>query len=359
MVAIGYPPNSGGGGGGGTPSNTVVTETAFGQAANAGTASPYSRGDHTHGTPAAPSVPTASASVVTETAYSQVSAVGVAGTFSRGDHTHGTPAPVDISGKANDSAVVHNTGAENVAGVKTFTSAPIVPAGAFPESAINGLAADLAALVPITRTLTAGNGLTGGGDLSANRSFVVAWAIVGSSAVGDAAAQGTAVTSARSDHVHGREAFGAVTAQTSFGASSANGTATTVSHSDHTHGTPTAPATPYTVMPFSQAGVLTATPGTARLYNDSGRTLTINAVRASVGTPPSGASIKVDINKDGTTIFTTQANRPTIAIAGNTSGKVTNMDVTTIADGSYFTVDVDQIGSGTAGSDLTVQIWVS
>lgn len=42
------------GGGGGTPSNTVVVETSFGQNAIAGGASTFSRGDHTHGTPAVP-----------------------------------------------------------------------------------------------------------------------------------------------------------------------------------------------------------------------------------------------------------------------------------------------------------------
>lgn len=36
------------------PSNTVVTEQSFAQASTAGAASNYSRGDHTHGTPAAP-----------------------------------------------------------------------------------------------------------------------------------------------------------------------------------------------------------------------------------------------------------------------------------------------------------------
>lgn len=41
--------------GSGTPSGTVVAETALnGQAASAGAASAYSRGDHTHGTPAMP-----------------------------------------------------------------------------------------------------------------------------------------------------------------------------------------------------------------------------------------------------------------------------------------------------------------
>lgn len=48
--------------------------------------------------------------------------------------------------KATDTAVVHNTGAEAVAGVKTFSSAPVVPTAAFPESAVSGLVTDLATL---------------------------------------------------------------------------------------------------------------------------------------------------------------------------------------------------------------------
>ncbi|GLH97349.1 hypothetical protein [Phytohabitans aurantiacus] len=42
------------GGGGGTPSTTVVSETTYGQAASAGNATAYSRGNHTHGTPVLP-----------------------------------------------------------------------------------------------------------------------------------------------------------------------------------------------------------------------------------------------------------------------------------------------------------------
>lgn len=43
------------GAGTGVASDTVVTETSYGQAANAGASSQYARGDHTHGTPAASS----------------------------------------------------------------------------------------------------------------------------------------------------------------------------------------------------------------------------------------------------------------------------------------------------------------
>ena len=53
------------------------------------------------------------------------------------------------------------------------------------------------------------------------------------SAVGDAAAEGSNNTIARSDHKHGREAFGNVAALVY---AAANGSATTISRSDHNHG---------------------------------------------------------------------------------------------------------------------------
>jgi hypothetical protein len=83
---------------------------------------------------------------------------------------------------------------------------------------------------------------------------------------------------------------------------------------------------------------------------------TILSCRASVGTAPTGSSIIADVNKNGTTIFTTQANRPTIAISGNTSGAVTNMNVSALSAGDYLTVDVDQVGSTVAGADLTITV---
>lgn len=51
-----YVDDNAGGGGGGTPADTVTAETSYGQSATAGIATAYSRGDHTHGTPAAPTL---------------------------------------------------------------------------------------------------------------------------------------------------------------------------------------------------------------------------------------------------------------------------------------------------------------
>lgn len=103
---------------------------------------------------------------------------------------------------------------------------------------------------------------------------------------------------------------------------------------------------------FSYGGALTAGyVGSHRIYNDSGRTRTITKARASVGTAPTGASVVVDVNIDGTTAFTT---KPTIAAAAFTG--TATPSTAAWPDGSYLTVDIDSVGSTVAGSDLTVTI---
>lgn len=107
---------------------------------------------------------------------------------------------------------------------------------------------------------------------------------------------------------------------------------------------------------FSRAGAIAAGAGTFAWYNDTGVPLTVRSVRATVNVAPTGAAVLVDVNLSGVTVFTTQAGRPTIAAGAKTSGKVTAMNTTTVPDGGYITVDIDQVGSSVAGSDLTVQI---
>lgn len=83
--------------------------------------------------------------------------------------------------------------------------------------------------------------------------------------------------------------------------------------------------------------------------------MTIQGVRAAVGTAPAGADVIVDVNVNGTTIFTTQANRPTIEAASTSSPEATP-DVTSVVAGDLITVDIDQVGSSTPGADLVVVI---
>lgn len=105
---------------------------------------------------------------------------------------------------------------------------------------------------------------------------------------------------------------------------------------------------------FSMAGTLTVKTGTLRVPIHGG-TFDIISIDAMVGTAPTGASAIVDVNKNGTTVYGTQANRPTIA-AGTTDATVGAHSVTSVTSGDYLTVDVDQIGSTVAGADLVVSI---
>jgi hypothetical protein len=104
-----------------------------------------------------------------------------------------------------------------------------------------------------------------------------------------------------------------------------------------------------------QAGDVSTTMGveSVRLYADASGT--IQDARCSVGTAPTTSPVTVDINKNGTTIFTTQGNRPSIAAGGNTD--VSGVpDVTTYVAGDYFDIDIDAEDSGDTAADISCQL---
>jgi hypothetical protein len=70
---------------------------------------------------------------------------------------------------------------------------------------------------------------------------------------------------------------------------------------------------------------------------------------------PTGSGIISDIEKGGTTIFTNQANRPTI-LDGELDSASTIPDVTTVSVDDVFTFSIDQVGTTTSGSNLMVQV---
>lgn len=109
---------------------------------------------------------------------------------------------------------------------------------------------------------------------------------------------------------------------------------------------------------FAVPGVLTVQPGDSRAYNRTGQPMTIRGCWAAAGTAPGGQPVVVDVLRNGVTIYTTVPNRPQVP-AGSNGGGITVPDVTVLADGDYLTVDVVQVGTGPAGSDLTVGVVVS
>lgn len=95
--------------------------------------------------------------------------------------------------------------------------------------------------------------------------------------------------------------------------------------------------------------------GKGRVYNDLGRVLVVTSIRVTA-LNVSGGGLLVDVNKNGSTIYTTQANRPAVP-AGAGTGTVKNAGFnpgTKLEDGAYVSVDVDQ---GTF-DHLIVQIFV-
>lgn len=107
---------------------------------------------------------------------------------------------------------------------------------------------------------------------------------------------------------------------------------------------------------FTRTGALITGVGTTRLPIT--RALTIIRARIAVGVAPTGSTVIADINRNGTTIFTTQARRPQIA-EGSFISPAAVPDVQVLAAGDYMTIDIDQIGSTVAGSDLTATIEVA
>lgn len=102
---------------------------------------------------------------------------------------------------------------------------------------------------------------------------------------------------------------------------------------------------------FSMTGALATKVGGFKVYMEGDYVL--DTVRASVGTAPTAGTVVVDVNRNGTTVYTTQANRPTIATSGFTAlgGAAAN---DTFSAGDYLTVDVDTVG--TSSADLTVVV---
>lgn len=108
------------------------------------------------------------------------------------------------------------------------------------------------------------------------------------------------------------------------------------------------------IYSFGLDEILTVGTGKSFVIPIAHTSLTLVKVYATVKTAPTGAAIICDINKNGSSIWASnQANRITIA-DGATSGSQTSFDTTTFTDGDTLTLDVDAVGSTTAGETLLI-----
>jgi hypothetical protein len=79
----------------------------------------------------------------------------------------------------------------------------------------------------------------------------------------------------------------------------------------------------------------------------------LGAFGAVDGVSSSGV-VTWDVNMDGTTIFTTTANRPEVAQSAFV-GPLETPDITAWDAGSYLTVDVDDEGTGAEGGMVVIR----
>jgi len=103
---------------------------------------------------------------------------------------------------------------------------------------------------------------------------------------------------------------------------------------------------------FSFVGTITVGDKPFRWYPP--RKTNLQSVAIMVGTSPAGAALIVDVKKNGSTVFTTTANRPSMS-PGNFFSLSGAPDVKALDVTDFLTVAVAQVGSSVAGSDLVVQ----
>lgn len=112
-----------------------------------------------------------------------------------------------------------------------------------------------------------------------------------------------------------------------------------------------------TAIPIACSDETTAlTTGTAKVTFRLPYALTLTAVRASVTTAPTGATLTVDINEGGVSILSTKLTIDAGEKTSTTAATPAVISDAALADDAEITIDIDQIGSTVAGAGLKVYL---
>lgn len=98
------------------------------------------------------------------------------------------------------------------------------------------------------------------------------------------------------------------------------------------------------------------TTGTAKATFRMPYAFELEDVRASVTTAPVGADIQVDVNENGVSILSTVISIDSGEKTSTTAVTLPVVSDTTLADDAEITIDIDQVGSTTAGTGLKVTL---
>lgn len=98
------------------------------------------------------------------------------------------------------------------------------------------------------------------------------------------------------------------------------------------------------------------TAGTGKVTFRMPHALTLTAVRASVNTAPTGATIIIDINEAGSSILSTKLSIDASEKTSTTAASAAVISDAALADDAEITIDFDQVGSTIAGTGVVVTL---
>ena len=99
------------------------------------------------------------------------------------------------------------------------------------------------------------------------------------------------------------------------------------------------------------------TTGNAKVTFHMPFAMTLTAVKATVTTAPAGSTIIVDINEAGSTILSTKLSIDASEKTSSSAASAAVISDASLANDALMTIDIDQIGSGTAGTGL--KVWLT
>ena len=105
-----------------------------------------------------------------------------------------------------------------------------------------------------------------------------------------------------------------------------------------------------------KTGAATAAAIPGRFYNATDRNLSVRKVHVSAGTAPAGSALTVDVKVGTDSVFKAAGDRAKIAAGQNAGEAPATADDVIVAPGDFVSVEIAAVGSGTAGSDVVVQV---
>jgi hypothetical protein len=83
---------------------------------------------------------------------------------------------------------------------------------------------------------------------------------------------------------------------------------------------------------------------------------TLSAVMATVSTAPTGSTIIVDINKNGSTMLGTKLSIDASETSSVTAASAATITTSSLAIDDLVTIDIDQVGSTVSGRGLKIYL---